>query len=682
MHHQRNNNNGIRQRAISGAIIALLVPLAAWSGAHDAPGQSAAADDAGDRAIVVRPAVFSVINLSVDTGSPAYLNERGQVAFNTMNTAITSGAFFDGERVRAIGALGGNYSWVQGVNNQGVVVGEAETLIAGRRFLAFAWTAAGGMRALPGDGVQSSARGVNDRNAIVGWSRTGGINERAVRWNADGTVTALGPAPGAVAEAYAINDAHTATGFADLANGAVHGALWDRNGAQADLGTLGGERAVGMYINKRDDVAGESEGADGVRRGFFWSRGSGMVPINVNDAGVRLVAGMNDRGEVVGRTDIGGRTSGYLWSLGSGLVQVPSGTAIESDVFDINNRGEMVGSLTRPTAAGGGTRAVRWLSRSLPPADLNLMLHRPPAGLVLEAGVAINDAGVMLANSNAGMVLLRPGVRGTDAPVLGPIGGVREPVIAGQDLALTVGFVDGPGLETHTASVTSTDGCPLAAPRVSALGGVGQVRLQHRFCIEGVHLMRVRVTDSSGRATDVQRYFMVFSPGLGALGGTGSLANGAATIGREYQNVPLKFTLWAPLGGALLQGQAQAQAGARKGVVHLSGPFQFQSDQVKTTATAGQQARLEGSGRLNGRDGYRFVLDAADGGAGPNAGADRLRVRVTHVDPASGAEVVDYDNGAPGTAGVVGLTGLAGMAGAAAGADRTVVRDGELTLRN
>lgn len=661
MQQQRNNNNGFRQRAVAGAVIAALAQIPAWSVAQDGPGQGTSGDGS-DRATVARPTVYSVINLSVDTGSPAYLNERGQVAFNTMKYAVTGGAFFDGDRVRELGGLGGNYNWVQGINNQGVVVGEAETQISGRRFLAFAWTAAGGMRALPGDGVQSSARGVSDRNAIVGWSRTGGINERAIRWNADGTVTTLGPLPGSVAEAYAINDSHNTTGFADGANGIVHAALWDRNAAQADLGTLGGGRAQGMYINKRDDIAGESEGADGVRRGFFWSRGSGMVPINVNDAGVRLVAGMNDRGEVVGRTDTGGRAIGYVWSLASGLVPVPAGIATESDVFDINNLGEMAGSVTRPAVAGGGTRAVRWLSRSMPPSDLNLMLYRAPAGLVLEAGVAINDAGVMLANSNAGMVLLRPGVRGTDSPVLGPISGMQEPVIAGQDLALTVGFVDGLGLDTHTASVTSTDGCPVAAPKVSAVGGVGQVRLQHRFCIEGVHLLRVRVTDSSGRATDVQRYFMVFSPGLGALGGTGSLANGAATIGRAYQNVPLKFALWAPLGAAV------PTSGARRAVLNLSGPFQFQSDQAQATAT-GRQARLEGSGRLNGRDGYRFVVDAIDGGAGPNAG-DRLHVRITHVDTASGVEVVDYDNGAWGTAGV------------AAGGDRTAVRDGELTLRD
>ena len=61
------------------------------------------------------------------------------------------------------------------------------------------------------------------------------------------------------------------------------------------------------------------------------------------------------------------------------------------------------------------------------------------------------------------------------------------------------------------------------------------------------------------------------------------------------------------------------------------------------------------------------MLDAVAGVATQGAGADRLRVRVTHADAATGAEVVDYDNGARGTA---------------AGADRTIVTEGALALRH
>lgn len=66
--------------------------------------------------------------------------------------------------------------------------------------------------------------------------------------------------------------------------------------------------------------------------------------------------------------------------------------------------------------------------------------------------------------------------------------------------------------------------------------------------------------------------------------------------------------------------------------------------------TSGRRAQLQGTGRLNGRAGYRFVLGADDGHGRHGAGQDRPGLRVTHTDAESGAKVVDYDNRAPVTA--------------------------------
>jgi hypothetical protein len=84
-----------------------------------------------------------------------------------------------------------------------------------------------------------------------------------------------------------------------------------------------------------------------------------------------------------------------------------------------------------------------------------------------------------------------------------------------------------------------------------------------------------------------------------------------------------------------VQGKVQAA----KAIVALQGPFAFRSDNV-SAARNGTQVKLEGTGRYNGRAGYRFVVDALDGAQGT---ADRMRVRITHRD-AAGAEVVDYDS--------------------------------------
>ena len=127
----------------------------------------------------------------------------------------------------------------------------------------------------------------------------------------------------------------------------------------------------------------------------------------------------------------------------------------------------------------------------------------------------------------------------------------------------------------------------------------------------------------------------------------------------------LSVPLGAARGGTAAEASAAAAA-AGKPVVRFYGPFQFHGEVVTHATSTGAQARVEGTGRLNGRDGYRFVLEAIDGGTGQGAGADSLQVRVTHGDASTGAEVVDYDNGAP---------------GATVGTDRAAVVAGGLTLR-
>jgi len=102
----------------------------------------------------------------------------------------------------------------------------------------------------------------------------------------------------------------------------------------------------------------------------------------------------------------------------------------------------------------------------------------------------------------------------------------------------------------------------------------------------------------------------------------------------------------------------------------LSGPFQFRSELVASVNREGQLARVSGNGRFNGRAGYRFTLEAQDGGS-QNGATDRLRVRITHVDATTDTDVVDYDNAAP-----------ANLRAATPARDLSAVADGSLTLRN
>ncbi len=633
----------LRLRTIAAATAILFSPLA----------NSVAATDITEPDHATRR-IYSVINLGPGDNYTALLNERGQAAYGVFGGSGTVNGYFDGDRLYNIGSLGGSYTVVRGLNRYGMVVGESEDAAQYSNILGFYWNVANRMRALSGTTV-SSAAAINDRYYIVGLTPAPAIAARAIRWNPNGTRTPLGPVPFSLSQASDINGGGGATGFTDLANGEIHAALWDQAGNLTDLGTLGGQLAFGELINDNQAVAGESYTATGSNvQGFFWSRNSGMVPIPIVPGNLRFVNDLNNRNEVVGDTIIGEHGFAYLWSLTRGVVPLPSGAAVDSSVSDINNNGEMVGHLRHSLGDGSNTRAVRWAGLSTP-IDLNTRLYRPPAGLVLYAGAAINDDGVILAHSNAGLVMLRPGTIGTNAPVLGPMVGLPRFVDLGQDLALSLGFVDNNSAETHRASTTWTDGCPSTAPTVTESGGVGKLKLRHRFCSAGFHTVTTRVTDSGGRSTLSQHDFLVEDPNAPSVSGQGTLSNEGLRTNRRQNNPPLRFTLWAPLGERPVGTPA----------VMLTGPFHFRSEQVNAAASAGRQARIEGTGRLDGRPGYRFLIQAQDDGS-----ADRLSVRIVHTDPATGADVVDYDNSAPAT-----LRAANAIA-------RNAVLEGSLTVRN
>ena len=630
MQHQCIRNTGLRRRALAAACAS----LAGWVGAQALASEGAPAGGPNT--------VYTVINMGTNVDTFA-VNERGHATFASYNNPGQQSSFFDGDFVRDIGSLGGTYTGANAINSDSVVVGGSD--LGTQRpdgYPAFKWTQQGGMRALAGPG-SADARAINDHAEIVGLSTGAFVFFRALRWNADGTLTVLARPNAMQSAALAINAGGIATGFQSaLPNEIVprHAMLWDRDGKPTDLGSLGSESAVGMFINERDEVLGEvyNSPPNGIL-GFFWSRASGMVPIHGEGEGM---TGLNKHGVAVGNMRVDQRPVAFQWTLAGGLAPLPLGTAFSGHVSAIQDSGEMVGNVVAADTDRRGlqtTRAARWPGMAAP-IDLNKRLHRPPAGLVLTSAEAINRSGVILAQSNAGLVMLRPGQHGTDAPVLGPLLGLPNDVELGREREMSLAFADNDAGQTHTASAVWGDGCASPTPTVSEAGGNGQVRWRHVFCAPGYYSVTLRVTDSGGRHTESRSNYYVSEPGRVTLSGEGTLVDGPGARGRLA--APLRFALWAPLDG----GPSSA-GGAGQPVVNFFGPFHFRGDRVASAKSGAQGARVEGSGQLNGRDGYRFVLEAA--GAAPasaNASGRRLRLRLTHTDATSGAEVVDYDNGA------------------------------------
>jgi uncharacterized membrane protein len=648
----------LRKRTLA----ALVAPFAL--GASGIAGAAGQGGTAAATATAATPTQYSVINLDPEGGGFPLLNENGQAAVSSF--LFRTNRFFDGDRLHELGSLGGSFTVARSLNNRGVVVGESQDNSPPfGEVYAFKYTVADGMRALP-NSAGGSARDINDNNQVVGYVRIPGAAGRAVRWDPNGKVVNLGPLPLSGSEAHAINNQGFAGGFTDVAGGDIHAAVWDPAGRQTDLGSLGASIAFTDFVNERNEVAGDAEpGGNENLTGFFWSARDGIVKTGALGAG-RLVVALNDRGEIAGDTNVRGGRGAYLWSRANGLRVLPRGGAVETDVFDMNNNTQLVGRLLR---ADGSTRAVRWNGVSNP-VDLNTLLYRPPAGLVLEAAAAVNDAGAILAYSNAGMVMLRPGTKGTDAPVLGPVTGLPATLTAGQNVRLAVGFTDNSLTQTHKAVVTWTDNCTSPHPLVREARGVGEVSFQHRFCKPGYYFLTVQVTDSGGRTTDVRREIVVNDPGLAAVSGQGTLARAHEAPGARA--LPLRFALWAPAASAAAAKSGASEAGAP--YFGLSGAIQFRSEQVGTPVIKGQQVHLEGTGLFMGRPGYRFVIDTDRG--------DRMRVRISHTE-SGGKEVVDYDNGNAGgnASGNASKDGLDAAPPAEAGApDRTVIAEGGLTL--
>lgn len=204
---------------------------------------------------------------------------------------------------------------------------------------------------LPG-GSYSFADGINDHGAVVGFSETADGTEHAVIWQHGRTID-LGTLHGGPSDdsgATDINDHGVAVGWSSAPGGdfVSHAVMW-RHGQIVDLGTLGGSSSVATGINDRGEVVGWSTASDGLHA-FLWRRGR-MI-----DLGGRVTQALaiNERGQVLGS----GPGVPHLWQDGEWTpLGLPAG-AESATGWDINDRGQVVGYSVEPPY--GEVRAVVW----------------------------------------------------------------------------------------------------------------------------------------------------------------------------------------------------------------------------------------------------------------------------------------------------------------------------------
>jgi probable HAF family extracellular repeat protein len=582
----------------------LLLGLAAVLAAVCGGGQAAPAPAAAATAGATVPAAYRIIQLDPhNAAAPPRINNRDQVAFSVPNAAGTTAAakFYDGHTVYDIGTSGGTLSLALALNDHGQVAG-ASTLPDGV-IHAFVWSRRSGIVDIgpsgPGAG-ESAANDLNNRGQVVGYAVRNG-HTFAFLWSRQTGLVDIGTPVGA-SEARAINEAGQVALNSGHVWSSAHGYVW-----------LGG--LYPNVINERGDVAGTALGSSGYLAPAVWTQRDGLIVFG--EGGFNSQAyDINNHGLLVAFDTTTGR--GFAWSHETGVLDIGAGVI----PFSVNNRGQAVGT------AGG--HAIIW-TRGSGVIDLNTRIPGAPPGLTLQIAYDISDRGAIVADSTAGLVLLVPYGGAGAAPVVGAIqaGG---PAAADRLLSFSAAFTDADAGDTHKATWNWGDG-QADEGTVSERHGTGSVSGQHAWRAAGIYTVTLTVTDNAGKSTTVRRTVAV-------------CAHASASAGAGVFLSPPGALKAAPARGGAVASFAFLSAGGdgQPAVRFTAGTLDFRSSQVATPGADGARMRYDGIGTVNGKPGYRFTLTATVA-ARAGADRDRVHVRIWHRDPATQADVVDYDNG-------------------------------------
>jgi uncharacterized membrane protein len=515
-------------RTLSAGRISITTGVLVLAGSITAAGAAAeAAQDSTASATYAGKDVYGIVNLAGPFAFIADINARGQAAFEYFgpdrNVRV---GFFNGERVIDITPPTSGTALLGDLNDKGEVAFASTAVGPGTNpFRPFRWSQAGGLVPLAALGEGNTfLTAINNRSEIVGRSAllfTDG-NYRAARWSATNTLRPLG-LPTGFTQSFAsdINDYNVSVGFGDRADGTGRVLRWDAAGKPTDLGGFGTSYAFATHINNRGDIAGMLDTLSPNISAFLLTPGKSVLRVGTRS----VIHQFNEIGELVGRR-YGPELlypKAWVFSRARGFVNLHPASQIASEANDINDSSVVVGLAQRDALTQA--HAYRW-TRSGGAVDLNTRLLNPPKGLVVSAALGVSNNGDIIADSNAGLVILRANGGGTDAPVLGPF--VRAAPRLNQPFELTVSIRDRNVGESHTATVDWGDGSGPVPVSVSEYKGKGSLRGIHTYTSEGDFVIVVRVRDSGGRVTQLYENITIRELGTPTATATGRPAADAA----------------------------------------------------------------------------------------------------------------------------------------------------------
>jgi probable HAF family extracellular repeat protein len=311
------------------------------------------------------------------------------------------------------------YSGVQGIdlNNLGEVTGGSYSGNAPAFLYAKGPDGKYRMTLLPAVGAMGgTGTGINDHGQISGESAVG-ANSHGFLYT-EGMMTDLGTLGGPSTLVGKINNSGQVTGWSYVTYGPVtsHAFLYDPSsgpqGKMTDLGTLGGKDSMGFAINDKGEVTGQSDLKQGGLHAFLYRTGTDgkarMIDLGTLGGEDSSGTAINNSGQITGYSFTSDKSSrAFLFSNGA-MKDLGALGGSASQGNSINNKGQITGWAHTKDE----TRAA-FLYSGGKMFDLNTLIN-PALHIFLDVGVAINDAGQILATSY-----------GTSTYLLTPVPGAR-----------------------------------------------------------------------------------------------------------------------------------------------------------------------------------------------------------------------------------------------------------------
>jgi len=473
--------------------------------------------------------------------------------------------------------------------------------------------------AAPGTGF-SNAYDINRQGWVSGTAEFTPGFVTAFRWTPQTGMVNLGSL-NISSIGFALNDAGTVAGDSESVAGGFgqHAVRWP--GTSPIVITPFATPLAGAFdINNAGQIVGRG-GLDAsfTERAFLWSAQTGLVDLGVSAPDLASADRINERGLVMGNLYGPASVHGFVWSRRTGPTILGTGPGDFSIATALNNRGQVVGTYR--------DRAFVW-TRAEGLVDLNSRLTNAPPDLLLVQAVAISDNGSIAATGNTGLVLLVPNSVYRQAPVAGPVKLTGAPRV-GALLSFSAAFTDVDLRDTHKAEWSWGDRSK-SAGTVSEKNGTGNVSGQHAYRAADIYTVKLTVTDSSGKSSTVQRKVVVCASGAAIVAGEGSFISPRGALAHEPRPGIAQFAFVSEADGKVaVQFEVAGMA--------------FRSTAINSVTLGEARLQFSGTGTVNGSDGYRFTLTASDG-ARSQDGQHRFGIRISHVDPVTKQQVVDYDN--------------------------------------